>query len=275
MSALPTSTALDLLRDVTTYVFDYDGTLVRGTVPIAGAVETIRRLQDAGRRVGVVTNNSYLDSAELSQRLERQGFVISPAAVHTAVSASADAALSRAGRGRVLCAGSAGLERALRERGLHVVSEDPDVVVAGMDRALSFERLSNAVRAVLSGAYFIGVNLDRLFIDTDQLGPGGGVLVTAIAYAAGREPDLIVGKPSGVLLASALRGLNSESTTSCMVGDNPETDMSAARAVGMLALLVRTGVATTRTGQRTAAAAPPDLEIDSVADLPAAAGLIF
>lgn len=178
------------------FIFDYDGTLVRGDVLIPGTVEALEWLRLKGYDLAVVTNNSFLHTSELHQLLVRHGFPVAAANVHTAVSVAADEAVRRAPRRRVVCAGSAGLAAALEGRGLTLVTSDADVVVTGMDRDLTYDKLTLAVEAVLAGAVFVAVNMDRLLVDPDRIGPGGGVVAAAVQYATGRAPDVVAGKPS-------------------------------------------------------------------------------
>ena len=46
------------LNEVKVFLFDMDGTLNMGDVPIDGAMDTLRYLTEKGRRVMFVTNNS-------------------------------------------------------------------------------------------------------------------------------------------------------------------------------------------------------------------------
>ena len=249
------------------FIFDYDGTLVRGDVLIPGTVEALEWLRLKGYNVAVVTNNSFLDTSELHQLLVRHGFPVAAANVHTAISVAADEALRRAPRRRVVCAGSAGLAAALEGRGLTLVTSDADVVVTGMDRDLTYDKLTLAVEAVLAGAVFVAVNMDRLLVDPDRIGPGGGVVAAAVQYATGRAPDVVAGKPSTHMLVEALAGLGRTATEACIVGDNLASDIAAGRNLGMTTILVATGV--TRRGTTMEHGPRANIELASAADLPA------
>jgi 4-nitrophenyl phosphatase len=249
------------------FIFDYDGTLVRGDVLIPGTVEGLEWLRLKGYDLAVVSNNSFLDTSELHQRLVRHGFPVVMANVHTAVSVAADEAVRRAPRRRVVCAGSAGLAAALERRGLTLVTSDADVVVTGMDRDLTYDKLTSAVEAVLAGAVFVAVNMDRLLVDADRIGPGGGVVAAAVQYATGRAPDVVAGKPSTHLLVEALAGLGRPVAEACIVGDNPASDVAAGRNLSMTTVLVTTGV--TPSGTTADDGPRADIELASAADLPA------
>jgi NagD protein len=55
------------------YLIDMDGVLVRGTTPIPGAVDFIRRLIDRGAKFLILTNNSLYTPLDLQLRLHRVG----------------------------------------------------------------------------------------------------------------------------------------------------------------------------------------------------------
>ena len=68
--------------------------------------------------------------------------------------------------------------------------------------------------------------------------------MAAIERAAGREPDVIIGKPSITIVEEAVVSVGLPAADCLFVGDNIETDILAAHAVGMAALLVWSGVST-------------------------------
>ena len=81
-----------------------------------------------------------------------------------------------------------------------------------------------------------------MYPTAEGLNAGAGSIVAAVAVAAGREPDLIVGKPAPRLFEAAaeLAGLPVEEAI--VIGDNLITDIRAANAVGARSVLMLTGV---------------------------------
>jgi ribonucleotide monophosphatase NagD (HAD superfamily) len=77
----------------------------------------------------------------------------------------------------------------------------------------------------------------------------------------------VVGKPSRAYFEAALAELGAGAGGAVMVGDDVESDIGGAQAVGMRAVLVRTG----KFREETLAAAEvePDGVVDSIADVPA------
>jgi ribonucleotide monophosphatase NagD (HAD superfamily) len=113
----------------------------------------------------------------------------------------------------------------------------------------------------------VTVNVDRAYVGPDgDLVPGCGVFAAALERAAGRPPNVIVGKPSITLLCEAAQSVGEAAEECLYAGDNPEADVAGAHAAGMDALLVLTGVATSAAES----VDPPEHVLPSVSDLPRA-----
>ena len=256
------------LGDYDAYLFDVDGTLLGPTGAIPGAAETIAALKARGLAVRAVTNNSRQPIREVAERFRRHGLPLEDADVFSALVATAQHVAHHHPGARVHVFGSAGLRSELKRWGLVVTDgEAADVVVVGLHRELDYAALTRATRALLGGARFVAINVDRLYVGSDGLIPGAGTFVAALERAVGRGPDVVVGKPSTTILGEAAASAGCQPAACLYVGDNPEADVAAAHAAGMDALLVLTGVA------RPDGLGPPALAADhvlpSVADLAA------
>jgi HAD superfamily hydrolase (TIGR01450 family) len=260
------------------YLFDVDGTLMYPGRAIEGTADVLLALKRAGRRILIVTNNSTVSRAVMAARLRGLGFPIEESDVGTAVVATAAFVAQERPGARVHVLGSQGLREELRRVGLQVVEDGAgaEYLVIGCDPEVTYDRLARALRVALAGARVVAVNLDPFIYDPDGNFPGCGMFVGAIAAATGREPDVVVGKPSTLLLEEVLTLLGLPASECLFVGDSLQTDVAGARAVGMPSLLVLTGV----TDRDTLAASPlqPEYVLDSAAELvahldPAADGL--
>ncbi len=125
------------------------------------------------------------------------------------------------------------------ERGLKAA---PDALVVGVDFELSYERLSIAATAVRRGARFVATNRDPMYPTAKGLNAGAGSIVAAVAVAAGREPDDVIGKPEPRLFQAAAELAGVPVEESVVIGDNLVTDIRAANAVGARSVLMLTGV---------------------------------
>jgi HAD superfamily hydrolase (TIGR01450 family) len=106
-----------------------------------------------------------------------------------------------------------------------------------------------------TGACLLRANKDILFVATntdaslpysDSLDfPGAGSFVAALSTASGRQPDMICGKPSQLLLDYVLDEFKiTDRNRVCMVGDRLDTDIMMGNKGRIQTMCVLTGVAT-------------------------------
>lgn len=223
------------------YLFDLDGTVVRGDAAIPGAPQAIQRLREQSCLVRFVTNNSSKTPQASAERLRRAGFEVKTSEMYT--SAMAAARVLSGACHRALVVGEEGLVLALESVGIQVTEEDPQAVVVGIDRSFTYEKLSRAMRPLLDpGVRFLATNCDLTYpIENGGLIPGAGAIVAALSACSGREPE-VLGKPNPLLLHMAMEDAGVLPTQTLVIGDRLETDIEAGRAAGCATLLVLSGV---------------------------------
>lgn len=228
-------------RTIKALLVDMDGVLWRGETPLEENIRGLKRLQERGLCLCFVTNNATRSRRAFAERIRRLGLEVSPDRVVTSASYIA-ARLRRAGIRRVLPVGEEGLLEELQVQGILPVEADPEAVVVGMDRGLSYDKLRKALRAILSGALFVGTNPDRTYPEPDGLSPGAGALLGFLEAASGIKPHLVGGKPGLDFIAHAVALTGEPPERVALVGDRLDTDILAARLAGLYAVLVLTGV---------------------------------
>jgi NagD protein len=253
------------LASYAAYLFDVDGTLTYHDHAVPGAPEALRVLKAHGKRVLAVTNNSSLSQHALAERFRRFGLPLEDHEVFSAMVATAQLVAHDKPGGRVIVFGNPGFRAEVERVGLCVADDvDVDYVMVGNHTGITYKALTTALRALLRGARFVAVNVDRTYVGADgDLVPGAGVFVAALERGAGRPPDVVVGKPSITLLLEAAHSIGQPPSECLYTGDNLEADVAGAHAAGMDALLVLTGVASGLEDS----ADPPDHVLPSVADL--------
>jgi len=258
---------------------DLDGVVYRGGEAITGMPELLAQREADGDIIVYVTNNSRWHRSEYQARLASMG---APAAPERILTSARGTALALAGRPHpprlTMVLGGPGLASELNDMGLATVpstdedlAQSPDAVAVGIDVDLSWERLSAAAEAIRRGAFFAATNRDPIFPTPRRMMAGAGAIVAAVATAAGREPDLVVGKPApGLMLeAAALAGM--PIADAVVVGDGLHTDIKAAHAVGARSVLVLTGVST----REMAAALPAEEQPTAIAEGPHELGAVL
>ena len=223
------------------YLIDMDGVLVRGNVPIPGAIDFIAQLVTRQARFLILTNNSIYTPPDLQLRLQRSGLDIPDRHIYTSALATARFLQAQNPGGTAYVIGEAGLTTALHEIGYLLTDQEPDYVVLGETTAYSFERITRAIRLVAAGARFIATNRDVSGPSETGIVPATGAVAALIASATGIKPYFI-GKPNPLMMRTALNTIDAHSEESVMVGDNMDTDIIAGIESGMETVLVLTGV---------------------------------
>ncbi|ESQ13175.1 MAG TPA: HAD-IIA family hydrolase [Chromatiaceae bacterium] len=229
------------------WLLDGDGVLYQDGQPLPAAIELIRLLRQHDRPLALLTNTSAKTPAQIAADLSNMNIELRPEEIATSASAAVAATMPMH---TAMVLGGDGILDALSRAKVTIVKPEPsavsadiDAVFVGMDRQLTYQRLSAAVLAIQRGARFIATNADRGFPTRQGLLPGAGSIVAAISAVVGREPEFIAGKPGCGLFLDALARANTASADAIMIGDQLETDILGAMRAGIDTILVGTGIA--------------------------------
>lgn len=248
------------------WLFDLDGTVYLGERLVPGAPELIAGLRAAGRRVAFLSNKPLETRADYARKLTRLGI---PAESDDVINSSL--VLARHLRGLdpgapVFVIGEAPMLAEMRAHGFEV-RDDARVrwVVIAFDRTFTYAKLDTALQAVKGGARLIATNPDRTCpVEGGEI-PDCAGMIAAVEAVTDRRVELIVGKPSPIILDVALAALGVPAAESVIVGDRIETDIMMGKRRGLATVLVLSGV--TRPDDPRIATLAPDHVVRSVADL--------
>jgi len=248
------------------WLFDLDGTVYRGETLIPGADTTIAALRAAGRRVAFLSNKPLQTRADYAQKLTRLGI---PTREEDVVNSSLVLARHLArldARAPVFVIGEPPLVAELRAHGFEVRADHRvRWVVIAFDRTFDYAKLNTALQAVRHGARLIATNPDRTCPTEDGEIPDCAGMTAAVEAVTGHTVEVIVGKPSPIILEVALERLGVEARECAIVGDRIETDIVMGKRLGLATVLVLTGI--TAAGDARIADTAPDLVVPSIRDL--------
>jgi HAD superfamily hydrolase (TIGR01458 family) len=253
---------------VAAVLLDIDGVLHVSGEPVPGAPQAVRALREAGHRLRFVTNNTTRARRVLAGELRGIGFELEEGEIETTPLAAAKLLAGQ----RVLALTMSAARADLETRVELVEGSDADAVLLGgadesdeTGRVFAWENLNRAFAALRTGARFVCLHRNRWW--QTSRGPllDAGAFVAGLEYAAGVEAE-VVGKPSRAYFESALAELGAGADEAVMVGDDVESDVGGAKALGMRGVLVRTGKITEEALER--ADPKPDAVLDSLGDLP-------
>ncbi len=248
------------------WLLDLDGTVYRGEQLIPGAGEVIAALRGAGRRVAFLSNKPLQTRGDYARTLSRLGV---PAAPDDVINSSL--VLARYLRdldpgAPVFVIGEPPMIAEMRAHGFEV-REDERVrwVVIAFDRTFTYAKLNTALQAVKDGARLIATNPDRTCpVEGGEI-PDCAGMIAAVEAVTGKQVEVIVGKPSPIILEVALAALGVSPAEAVMVGDRIETDITMGKRLGLATILVLSGV--TKPGDPRIAALAPDHVLRSIGEI--------
>jgi NagD protein len=249
------------------FLIDMDGVIYRGSELIPGADRFIAELLDLDLPFFFLTNNSQRTRRDVVAKLARLGIRVKESHIFTCAMATARFLATQKPGGTAYVIGEGGLLHALHQNGFAIVDHDPDYVVVGEGRAVTYEMVETAIRMVMRGARLIATNLDPNCPTNAGLRPGCGAIVAMLETATGRKA-FSVGKPSAVMMRAARKELGLDASRTTMIGDTMETDILGGVQLGYRTILVLSGG--TRREDLGAFAYRPDMVVESIAGLSAA-----
>ncbi|MBI1735615.1 MAG: HAD-IIA family hydrolase [Candidatus Rokubacteria bacterium] len=248
------------------WLFDLDGTIYRGEDLIPGADRVVKALRDDGRRVAFLSNKPLYTRVDYAEKLTRLGIPAGPDdVVNSSIVLARHLAKLDAGA-PVFVIGEPPLIAELAAHGFEV-RPDHRVrwVVIAFDRTFDYAKLDTALQAVRQGARLIATNPDRTCPTEDGEIPDCAGMIAAVEAVTGHQVEVIVGKPSPIILEVALATLGVGASDAVIVGDRIETDIVMGRRLGLATVLVLSGI--TRGDDPRIAELAPDLVLPSVAEL--------
>ena len=232
-----------LIDNFDSLLLDLDGVVYRGRNSIAGAVESIQKAKELGKKVGYITNNASRTPEQIAQQLVDFGIPVFPGEIIGSAEAAAKLLASKLSSGKVLVVGGEGLRTEVAKQGFEVVdsaSDQPVAVLQGFSPEVGWPQLAEAAFAIQAGAIWIATNQDWTLPLEKGIAPGNGTLVGAVHTAVGILPEF-AGKPFRPIFEAALKQLDINNPL--VIGDRLDTDIKGAIGAGLSSACVLTGIA--------------------------------
>ena len=230
-------------------LLDIDGVLVVSWEPLPGGIETVAWLREHDVPFRMLTNTTTHTRADLAATLSDAGIAARPEEIVTAVVATASYLRSRHPGERVF-----------------VLSDgDPQVVaLGGASDAFDYRTMNRIFRWLMDGAALVGMHRNLFWRTSGGWQLDGGAFLAGLEAAAGVEA-VVCGKPAAAAFTAALEQIGVAADRAVMLGDDVVNDILGAQAAGITGALVRTG----KFREADLAAGEPDLQLGSIAELPA------
>ena len=231
------------------YVFDLDGTIYLGDQLLPGATRMIEELRRRRIPVRFLSNNPTKDPEQYVEKLAKLGLPTDIEDICNTVVTTTRWLKENHPDAKLFPVAEEPLKRALRKAGF-TLTDDPseiDIVIASYDRTFDYHKLQVAFDAMwfYKRAFLIQTNPDHFCPFPGGRGePDCAAVVAAIEACTQMKSQVNLGKPSPIMLAEALQGLDVEVSRCVMVGDRLQTDIQMALDTGMGSACVLTGEAT-------------------------------
>jgi 4-nitrophenyl phosphatase len=254
---------MQTLATTTHLIIDMDGVLYLGDQPMRGLREFFAFLRERNIRFILATNNSTRTPQAYVEKLAGMGVTVSPEEILVSGQATARFLAREYAPGtRVHVFGMPSLRQAITEEGFVLADEDVQLVVASMDREVTYEKLKRATLLIRGGARFIATNLDPTNPSEEGLLPGTGSMIAALETASGTRAQAI-GKPQPTMYQLAMEQMGASPETTAAIGDRVDTDILGGKKAGLTTICVLSG----SSSRAEAEAVETDLIFDDIAHL--------
>ncbi len=232
-----------MLKDITCFALDMDGTVYLGEKWIEGAKEFLGAITRAGKKYVFLTNNSSKNPQAYMEKLGRMGLETCREQIVTSGMAAIDYLKHHFPQKKVFLLGNDLLKAEFEEEGIWLDEKDPEVVVTGFDNTLTYEKMCRVCDLVREGLPYIATHPDYNCPTEQGFVPDIGAIHAFIHASAFRYPDHIIGKPNGDIMDFLSRRAGADKEHTAMVGDRLYTDVAAGVNNGYRGILVLSGEA--------------------------------
>lgn len=250
------------LEKISGLLFDLDGVLYVGDQLIEGAVKTIEYIKSRGIACRFVSNTTTRSLGSLLDKLVRLGLPVERGEIITPPKIAADY-LRKLGSPKCLLIVEEDTKNDFAE--FEQSDDNPDFIVVGnYSNKWDYDLMNRLFHLMRRGTKLLALHKGRFWQTEDGLRIDIGAFVTGLEYVTGQKA-IVVGKPEPEFFRLALEDMQLSSEQVAMIGDDIESDIGGAQAVGIRGVLVRTGKYRRELVEKSSVT--PDLEIDSVAGL--------
>ena len=226
------------------FIFDLDGTVYRGDSLIPGADRVIRLLREKGKKVVFLSNKPLQTREDYASKLTQLGIPTQPGEVINSTFVMTNYLKKIAPGARLFVAGETPFIEELEKAGFKITEEPKEIeyVVVAFDRTFDYQKLNIAYQSIKLGAHFVATNPDRTCpVEGGEI-PDCAGMIAAIEAVTEKKVEVIVGKPSPIMIQTVLDVMGLRPEDCILIGDRLDTDIKMGRDSGIATGIVLTGV---------------------------------
>lgn len=234
---MPTHKAL---HDKKYFVLDMDGTIYLGERLLEGSLDFIRYLEESGCGYVFFTNNSSKSALDYIKKLRDLGLSVTQEKIITSGMVTVKYIKDTFVEPRVFLLGTPALEKEFIDSGIRLVDKDPDIVVAGFDTTVTYDKLSKACAFIREGSVFLATHPDFNCPTESGFIPDCGAICAFITASTGKVPKNL-GKPNTETLEYLMEHFRCNKDRMVFIGDRLYTDIAIGANHNVTSVLVLTG----------------------------------
>jgi arabinose operon protein AraL len=249
------------------FIFDLDGTVYLSDRLIPGADRVIRLLRENGGKVVFLSNKPLQTRENYASKLTHLGVPTGPDEVVNSTLVMINYLKKNAPHASIFVVGESPFVEEMKRAGFQVTDEPREIeyVVVAFDRTFDYRKLNISFQAIKLGAHFVATNPDRTCpVEGGEL-PDCAGMIAAIEAVTQKKVEIIVGKPSPLMIQTALEVMGLQPDDCILIGDRLETDIKMGKDSGIATGLVLTGVTDAKTLKESSL--HPDFIFQSIADV--------
>ena len=253
-----------VLQDKKYFVLDMDGTIYLSERLLDGSLDFIHSLEESGCEHVFFTNNSSKSALDYINKLQALGINVNENQIITSGMVTVKYIKDTFVAPKVFLLGTPALEKEFSDSGIKLVDDNPDIVVAGFDTTVTYEKLSKACTFIRDGAVFLATHPDFNCPVESGFIPDCGAICAFITASTGKVPKSL-GKPYTETLEYLLEHFSCSKDRMVFIGDRLYTDIAIGANHNVTSVLVLTGE--TKLEDLKESQVKPDIVVNRLYDL--------
>ena len=256
---------INILKDIELFLLDMDGTIYLDDDVFDGAYEFLDKIRTQNKKYIFLTNNSSKDKIEYLEKLNRLHIKADEENIFTSGMAMGMYLQAKYPDKSVYLVGTKALRRELEAYNVKFSEDNPDIVLVGFDKELTYEKLEKACEEIDRGAIFLATNTDFVCpIKDKRYIPDCGSICYLISQATKKMPKYI-GKPEPDMINILANKYHLQKEKIAIVGDRVYTDIASGYNAHVNTICVLSGESNLDTIKESKI--KPDFVFNSIKDL--------
>ncbi|NVM36984.1 MAG: HAD-IIA family hydrolase [Candidatus Lokiarchaeota archaeon] len=227
------------LKEKKVFFFDLDGTIYLEGEIFEGVHELIKFMNNFSTKFFFMSNNSSFSTEEYLSKLKNLGIKIEKDNIIISTHPTIQY-LKENNFKRIYLLGTKSLQSEFLKYGFILTDKDPEILVLGFDKELTYKKLENAAYLLQEDIPYIATHPDVKCPTKRGYIPDVGSIIALLYESTGKKPK-IFGKPNKEMLLFKLRELDFKPRDAVIVGDRLYTDIRMGIEAGVTTICVLTG----------------------------------